>query len=193
MKTQKDDRRSQRTRQALHQALFALMREKRYDAITVQDIIDRANVGRSTFYAHFVDKEDLASTNIEQMLDGLIQTPAPGAPAEHGLIATAALFEHVREQFPLFQMQHGGLGLELFFERSQAFWSQKIERDLQAQLPPGQSPAVPMPILANYVTGTWVTLLKWWLDNKMPYSPERMDEIFQQIVLPGVVAALGRG
>lgn len=193
MKTQKDDRRSQRTRQALHQALFALMREKRYDAITVQDIIDRANVGRSTFYAHFVDKEDLARTNIEQVLDGLIQSSAPGAPGERGLIATAALFEHVREQFPLFQMQHGGLGLELFFERSQAYWSQKIERDLQGQLPPGKLPAVPMPILAHYVTGTWVTLLKWWLDNKMPYSPQRMDEIFQQLVLPGVAAALGRG
>jgi AcrR family transcriptional regulator len=190
MKTQKHDRRSQRTRQALHQALFALLREKRYDAVSVQDIIDRADVGRSTFYAHFVDKEDLASYSIEQMLDALSQHPAPAGP---GLIATAALFEHVREQFPLFQTQMRGRGLELFFERGQAYWSQKIERDLQGRLPPGQSPAVPLAIVATYVTGTWVTLLKWWLDNKMPYAPERMEEIFQQLIMPGVVAALGRG
>ena len=193
MKTHNDDRRSQRTREALHQALFALMREKRYDAITVQDLIDRANVGRSTFYAHFVDKEDLASYSMEQMLDALIQSPAPGATNGHGLISTTALFEHVREQYSLFQMLVHGRGLELFFEHGQAYWSQKIERHLQAQLPPGQTPAVPMAILANYVTGTWVTLLKWWLDNKLPYSPQRMDEIFQQLVLPGVWTALGRG
>lgn len=193
MKSQKDDRRSQRTRQALHQALFALMREKRYDAITVQDIIDQANVGRSTFYAHFVDKEDLASFSLELILGALIHNPAPGAPAGHGLIATAALFEHVRDQFPLFQMQMRGRGLELFFERGQAYWSRKIEQDLQTHLPPGQTAAVPLAVVANYVTGAWVTLLKWWLENKMPYTPERMDEIFQQLVLPGVRAALGRG
>jgi AcrR family transcriptional regulator len=192
MKTQKDDRRSQRTRQALHQALFVLMREKRYDAITVQDIIDQANVGRSTFYAHFVDKEDLASYSLEQIMEALMHNPAQGTPAGHGLIPTAALFEHVREQFPLFQMQMRGRGLELFSERAQAYWSQKIEQDLQTHLPPGQTAAVPLAVVARYVTGTWVTLLKWWLENKMPYTPERMDEIFQQLVLPGVRAALGR-
>jgi AcrR family transcriptional regulator len=189
MKTQKDDRRSQRTRQALHQALFALVREKRYETITVQDIIDRANVGRSTFYAHFVDKEDLASYGMEEMLDDLAKHSAPAGP---GLIATRVLFEHVRQQFPLFQMQMRDRGLELFFERGHAFWSKKIEQDLQARLPPGQTPAVPPAIVASYVTGAWVTLLKWWLDNKMPYTPERMEEIFQHLVMPGVEAALGK-
>jgi len=190
MRIQKDDRRSLRTREALHQALFALLHEKRYDAISVQDIIDRANVGRSTFYAHFVDKDDLASYSIEQMLDALVHLSRPAGP---GLIATAALFEHVRQQFTLFQMQMRDRGLELFFERGQAYWSQKIEQELQRRLPPEHEPGVPLALVANHVTGAWVNLLKWWLDNKMPYSPERMEEIFQQLVLPGVEAALGRG
>ncbi|HLY26237.1 MAG TPA: TetR/AcrR family transcriptional regulator, partial [Aggregatilineales bacterium] len=181
-----------RTRDALHQALFALMREKRYDAITVQDIIDRANLGRSTFYAHFVDKEDLASYSLEQILGALVHGPGASAPARPRLIATAALFEHVRDQFSLFQMQMRGRGLDLFFERGQAYWNQKIEQDMQTHLAPGQTPAVPLAVVANFVTGTWVTLLKWWLDNKMPYSPERMDEIFQELVWPGVQVALGR-
>jgi AcrR family transcriptional regulator len=189
MRTQKDDRRSARTREALHQALFALLHEKRYDAISVQDIIDRANVGRSTFYAHFVDKDDLASYSIEQMLNTLMPLAAPAGP---GLIATAALFEHVREQFTLFQMQRRDRGLELFFERGQAYWSQKIEQELQRRLPPGHTPTVPLPIVANHITGAWVTLLRWWLDSKMPYTPERMEEIFQQLVMPGVEGALGR-
>ena len=189
MRTQKDDRRSLRTREALHQALFALLHEKRYDAITVQDIIDRANVGRSTFYAHFVDKEDLARYSIEQMLDALVQFSMPAGP---GLIATAALFEHVREQFTLFQMQRRDRGLELFFERGQAYWSQKIEHELRGRLPSGQKPGVPLAVVASYVTGAWVNLLRWWLDNKMPYPPQRMEEIFQQLVMPGVEGAMGR-
>lgn len=59
MKNTKADRRSQRTRQLLSSALVDLMLQKRYDEITVQNIIDRANVGRSTFYAHYLDKDDL--------------------------------------------------------------------------------------------------------------------------------------
>ena len=192
MKNDKTDRRSQRTRETLHQALFTLLREKRYDAITVQDIIDRANLGRSTFYAHFVDKDDLASYSLELILSNLVHGPGTDAGAGPGMIATAALFRHVRDQYPLFEMQRRGRGLEVFFERGQAYWSQKIERDMQTHLTGGQMPAVPLEVLASFVTGTWVSLLKWWLDNRMPYTPERMDEIFQQLVLPGLQAALGR-
>jgi AcrR family transcriptional regulator len=192
MKNDKNDRRSQRTREALHQALFSLLREKPYDAITVQDIIDRANLGRSTFYAHFVDKDDLASYSLELILENLVHGPGTDTSAGPGLIATTALFRHVRDQYPLFEMQLRGRGLEVFLERGQAYWSQKIERDMQTHLTSGQMPAVPLEVLANFVTGTWVSLLKWWLDNRMPYTPERMDEIFQQLVLPGLRAALGR-
>jgi AcrR family transcriptional regulator len=69
----KADRRSQRTRQSLSAALFELMLEQRYDEITVQNIIDRANVGRSTFYAHYLDKEDLLISDFTRVLDALSQ------------------------------------------------------------------------------------------------------------------------
>ena len=192
MRERKDDRRSQRTREALHQALFELMREKRYDSITVQDLIDRANVGRSTFYAHFADKEELASYSVEVMLEALMRSPAPDPAGRQGVMATTALFTHVQQQYALFHTLARGRGLELFVERGQAYWNKKIERDLQARLPKGRKPAVPLAVVANFVTGTWVSLLKWWLDNKMPYTPERMDEIYQQLVLPGVQAGLGQ-
>lgn len=189
-KNKKEDRRSQRTRELLHQALFTLMQEKRYDSITVQDIIDRANIGRSTFYTHFVDKEDLAISSLEQMLDALIQSPELDDSLRQGVISTVGVFQHVQEQYPLFQTLLRGRGMELFFEKGQVYWSKKAEAHLQAFLPKGQEPAVPLPIVANYLAGSFVTLLKWWLDNKIPHSPERMDEIFQQLVMPGARAAL---
>jgi AcrR family transcriptional regulator len=133
MKSQKDDRRSRRTRELLHQALFTLMREKHYDSITVQDIIDRANVGRSTFYAHFVDKDDLAVNSLEQVLDALSQRPDPGEDGNRGIISTVALLQHVQEQYPLFQTLVRGRIMELFFEKGQAYWSKKVEAYLRCR------------------------------------------------------------
>ena len=54
----KTDRRVQRTRELLQKALIALISERRYDAITIQDIVDRANVGRTTFYLHYSSKDE---------------------------------------------------------------------------------------------------------------------------------------
>ena len=62
------DRRIQKTKSLLHEALGSLIREKPYDAIVVQEILDRANVGRSTFYMHFSDKDDLLVSGIHDML-----------------------------------------------------------------------------------------------------------------------------
>src|SRR3972149_51567 len=67
----KNDRRSQRTRQALGDALIELMMEKGYDAISVKEIIDHANVGRSTFYTHYADKDELLVSQLDRVVDML--------------------------------------------------------------------------------------------------------------------------
>jgi len=183
----KTDRRSQRTQRILHEALMALMQEKRYDDITVQDIIDRADVGRSTFYAHYQDKEDLMVSGLMrlmQILSGMVTKPS--ATGETRLLPTQELFEHVQEHQDLFRGMVRGRGLELFFEKGQEYWSQKLITDLQARLPKGRQPAVPLPVLAQFIAGTFVTMLRWWLDNKMPYSPKEMDEMLQRLIIPAV-------
>ena len=190
MKQPQEDRRAQRTRQLLHDAMFSLMLEKRYDKITVQDIIDRANVGRSTFYAHFQDKEDLALSGMVQMLDQLGQAVGQDASGGLSLMPVLALFQHVQENQHFFKALTRGRGLDLFFERGQVYWTQRLEATLQARLPPGQSSSVPIPIIATSVSGALITLLKWWLDNKMPYTPERMDEIARQLTMPMIEAGL---
>jgi AcrR family transcriptional regulator len=188
----KTDRRSQRTQRILHDALMALMQEKRYDAITVQDIIDRADVGRSTFYAHYQDKEDLMVSGLMHLMDILSHMVAePSTTGESRMLPTKELFEHVQEHQSLFKGMVRGRGLELFYEKGQEYWSQKLIIDIQACLPEGQQSSVPIPVIAQFVSGTFVTMLRWWLDMKMPYSPEEMDEMLYKLVMPGIQSCLG--
>lgn len=183
----KTDRRSQRTQRILHEALMSLMQEKRYDDITVQNIIDRADIGRSTFYAHYQDKEDLMTRGLIRLMQILSKMVAESsATSEERLLPTRELFEHVQENQNLFRGMVRGRGLELFFEKGQEFWIQKLTTDLQSRLPEGKRPAVPIPVLAQFVAGTFVTMLRWWLDNKMPYSPKEMDDMLQRLIQPAV-------
>ena len=99
MKQEKQDRRSQRTRHLVHSALMELLLEKRYEAITVRDILDRAGIGSSTFYAHYFDKEDVQTDVIEQMLEQLIPSIAQ-TTGEEGMLPSLALFRHIQQAFP---------------------------------------------------------------------------------------------
>jgi AcrR family transcriptional regulator len=191
MPSTKMDRRSQRTRQALAVALAALMSEKRYDKISVQDIIDRANVGRSTFYAHYQDKEDLLISQLEHVLDIFDQHADHGAAGAQPMLASLEIFRHVEAHRRLYDALGWGRGVELLFTKAQSGMARSFEARLRA-LAPAEQPAVPLPIVADYLAGALLTLLKWWLDNDMPYPPERMEAIFQRLVLPGVWASLGR-
>src|SRR5215475_3738876 len=96
VKKKKEDRRVQRTQQLLRVALIELIIEKGYEEVTVQDIIDRANVGRSTFYSHFMDKQQLLLSGFEQLRVelGQQQHAAVDVSGERGLGFSLAMFEH---------------------------------------------------------------------------------------------------
>jgi AcrR family transcriptional regulator len=195
MKTQKTDRRSVRTRRLLGEALIALLLEKRYDDITVQDILERANIGRSTFYEHYWDKEDLLTSEIERVIDVLDQRLA--TPSQHAadFLPSLALFQHVQEQQRLFQALLRGQGIRQALKRgqglhvvTQAFQDllcTRVEQRLREQR------MMDMPdklfvVLASYIAGAFMTLMQWWLETDLAWSPERMDALFRDLVLPGV-------
>lgn len=117
----------------------------------------------------------------------------PSVTGKERLLPTRELFEHVQENQDLFRGIANRRGLELFFETGQEFWIQKRTTDLQARLPQGKQPAVPIPVLAQFVAGTFVTMLRWWLDNKMSSSPKEMDDMLQQLIQPGVQNCLQAG
>ncbi|HSJ87655.1 MAG TPA: TetR/AcrR family transcriptional regulator [Anaerolineales bacterium] len=177
----KKDRRSQRTRHLLSTALVSLIREKGYDSITVSDIIQRANVGRSTFYAHYRDKDDLFVGEMDRVIEVLGQR----APDEEETLffPSLGLFRHVGEEYELYKALIWTPGIDLLIKHMQKLLSQRIKLRLEQS---GQSYDMPLPILANFIAGNFLTLLKWWLENKRVYSPEQMDEIFKKLTLQGI-------
>lgn len=181
----KHDRRSQRTRHLLSEALVELIREKGYNAITVSDIIERANVGRSTFYVHYRDKDDLFVGELDRVIDVLGRDMAHESHEENSYFPSLGLFRHVGEEYELYKALVWSSGIDLLIKRMQKSLSKRIEQGLQES---GQEFDVPIPILANFIAGSFLTLLQWWLENKMIYSPEQMDEIFKKLTVPGIEA-----
>jgi Transcriptional regulator len=177
----KQDRRSQRTRHLLSAALVALIREKDYSTITVSDIIDRANVGRSTFYAHYRDKDDLFVGELDRVIEVLSQH-IPNQE-EIPFFPSLGLFRHVGEEYELYKSLLWGSGIDLLIKHLQKSLSKRIEQGFQES---GKEINIPLPILASFIAGSFLTLLKWWLENKMIYSPEEMDEIFKRLTLAGI-------
>ena len=188
MKTEKHDRRSNRTRHMLAHALVELMLERRYADLTVQDILDRANIGRSTFYAHFWDKDDLLASTIERMLENLSQQVSHAPQEAAGLLPSLGLFQHVQEQYHLlYRAFMPWEGTELFSRLLRAQLSAYVEQRLRAMLP-APVPDITVTVTAQAVVGAFLALLQWWLEQEMPLSPEQMDASFRQLVLPGVAA-----
>jgi AcrR family transcriptional regulator len=181
------DRRTERTRRLIAQALISLMLEKSYNVISVQDIVDRANVGRSTFYAHYQDKDALLSSEFERLVAQLTHNIRHDNPHDQSLLPSLELFRHVQQHYQLYKaVVIWGYNLDFATRALQNLLTATIEDQLSRL---GQHPSIPAPVISSYVAGAFLTLLRWWLDNNMLYSPERMDEMFQRLVLPGVHAA----
>lgn len=191
MKQDKQDRRSLRTRHLVNSAMMELLMEKRYEAITVRDILERAGIGSSTFYAHYFDKEDVQTSLMEQMLAQL-HPHLSQRTAGQGIVPSLELFQHVQKHSKHFQaMMRGHAGGQVW-EMVQVVLSRSIEQTLADMDVEKRSLSVPLAMVARYLAGAFLNLLKWWIEAEMPYSPERMDEIFQQLALPGVWATLER-
>ncbi len=193
MKQDKQDRRSQRTRRLVTAAMMDLLLERRYDAITVQDILDRAGIGRSTFYAHYFDKEDVLASVTEEML-ATFRLELSQRAAEHELVPSLELFRHVyehprREHFRALMRGQAG---EFVRDTAQASLRKTIEQTFTtaASAARRRHPTIPPSVVAQYLAGAFLNLFAWWLEAEMPYTPEEMNRIFEELALPGVRAVL---
>ena len=193
MKEEKLDRRVQRTRKLLEDALVSLIERKGYDAITVQDIIDEADLGRSTFYAHYIDKDDLLKRSMSGLVHSMMGHLESGDAAadEHPvqLLTTLPLFRHVKKHHRLYKAMIGGRGIDMVIKAIRHHLAEHIEEQIEKM--GVKNDVVPPPLTAAFLAGSVLSLLTYWLDNKMPYTAEEMDAIFQRLTGPGIQEACG--
>lgn len=193
MAVEKEDRRVRRTRRRLQRALAELILEKRYEKITVQNIIDRADVSRSTFYAHYLDKEDLLAssfTSWAQDLDQHLQAEIHDEEEQNHLLHSLTFFRHAHTQFDLYRAMIEGGGGEILVETGREHMQADICRHLDTMLPAGREPAIPVPVIANFMAGALWSVLMWWLEEGMPYRPEQINKMYHTMATEGLIALM---
>jgi AcrR family transcriptional regulator len=180
------DRRVQRTRQLLLDALSALILEKGYEAMTVQDVIDRANIGRSTFYVHFQDKEDLLLKGVETLWAALEQHLREAVHVQENIWSVSlSMFEHAESQRQLYKALVGKRGGDVAIKHIQKQLYRLVYGHLQEALAQ-KNRNFPPEILAHHLVNSFVSLLTWWLDNDTNYSAQQMNDFYRQLVQHGV-------
>lgn len=160
--------------------------EKGYEGTTVQQIIDRANVGRATFYAHFADKEALLASRIEDLRAMLLREQRQ-APA--GLGFSLVMLEHARSHLPLYGAIIGRQSGAFVLHHIQRVIADLAELDLKAL---GFKGTLERRTLAvEYIAGAFMAVLTWWLDRGARLPPQEVDAIVRRLVMHGVAAELG--
>jgi AcrR family transcriptional regulator len=185
------DRRTLRTRRALFEALIEMILEGDYDAISVSDIADRANVGRSTFYAHFTDKDDLLRKGLGHFRGILFSrheedVAGEATPARRALGFSAFMFEHLKEQQRLYRALMRGRAGPIVMERFRHFVAELVRNELGAQAGGRGGKAAPSEVTVQFVVGAYLALLAWWLDRGAKEPPETMDAAFRALALKGL-------
>lgn len=182
----KTDARVRRTRDALGDALIALMQEKPFDTITVQDVLDRAHVSRSTFYSHYTDKDDLLMSDADEFFEALSMALSQHGDKSDRVFPVREFFAHLSDVQPFFKALVKSGKYQENMELARGHFARGIERRL-AELPQGQSiPPHELPAIAFTHAGALLSLLTWWLDRGMRESPAEMDQLFHRMVWNGV-------
>jgi len=199
------DRRTNRTRRQLREALLALILEKGYDTLTIEDITRQADLGRTTFYLHYKDKEELLLESIDTLADdlkaqiGLVEDHAllaPGVATQPPALAPGAaielVFRHSAENATLYRVILNGGAASRALLRLQEIISAAAQlffiRRMQPAAPP---PEFPPGVILHYFASSLLGLVNWWLQADMPYPPETMAQAFVSLFFGGAQQVIG--
>lgn len=184
------DRRQKKTRTSIFNAFILLLSQKNYSKITVQEIIDEANVGRSTFYAHFETKDDLLKALCEELF-GHILSSAMDCTHTHGLYSNGSapesvfchLLQHLQENdnniLALLSCESSDIFLRYFKDSlSQLIKTQFITQNKHT------NKNLPEDFLINHISGSFVEMVLWWTKGQMKQTPEELDCYFRAVIEP---------
>jgi len=178
----------------LHEALFSLIHEKSYDAIVVKEILDRANVGRLTFYTHFRNKDDLLVSGIHDLLRSVQSAGRPSSATrdEKMLWFSLPIFEHISHYRRAGEARIGTRGRGIIHEHLQHVLAELMAEDVRTALQCRREKVgqVPPELFVQYVASTFILVLHWWLDSRSSLPPKEVNDVFRALILPTMAAAL---
>lgn len=191
-------RQVQRTRQLLEEACIALILEKGYEAVTIQDILDRANVGRSTFYVHYRDKEDLLMSRFQALQQAFEEHARivlehesfdkvdPQAITNLPMMMLKYV-EHEHRLFKALLGKHSG-GHHLNYQRDYLL---KYVRVILKRVAQVKLVDYELELVSQSMVSLFLSTLVWWLDNDMPCSAEELFKLVMRLIEPGLSDVLG--
>lgn len=182
----KTDQRVKRTCNRLGTALLELILEKPINDVTVQDVLDRARVGRSTFYQHYRDKDDLLVSQLEMFLEFMSTVLSNRHDKSSRVAPVEEIFAHIGNQNQIYKALSDCSRLNDFWDLAEGYFARGIGQRL---LESGRLKSLSQRELAARATalsGSMLSLLRWWLDRGEKESPREMDEMFHRMVWSGV-------
>lgn len=185
------DRRVQRTRAALREALFALIDERGYAALSVTDIAERANVNRVTFYFHYKDKDDLLFRVMEELYEVLEAHEADSSLVDWAKQDWLFAFQHVQQHAQIYRALLGERGSMRLLGRLIDYSVRAALQGERARLPKDAQSPLPLELVEHFYAGAFVGLLRWWVLNNMPYTPEQMAAMCHQLETNSGLWAVG--
>lgn len=180
------DRRVRRTRQRLGLALLTLIQERPIGEVTVQDVLDLASVGRSTFYLHFRDKNDLLLSQFELFLETMSTALSVRKEKSHRVAPVAEMFAHIAEQQKLYRALRDCERIRDFYDLGEGYFARGIAGRLaESKRFPNVSQRE-LDARAHALAGSLLSLLRWWLDRGAKEPAQEMDELFHRMVWSGI-------
>ena len=180
---EKLDRRVKRTQNLLAKALIELTLEKGYDAITIRDITYRADVGYATFFRHYPDKdallEDVLEVVLDELMDLFMRFSTDDDPTTEGLL----LFSYVQEHVEVVRVLLSSHGSSSLMKRIIEAGTQSALENQEQNPDSAADSVVPVEIAAYHLVAASISLVQWWLEHDMPYSPERMGSIYYELIV----------
>jgi AcrR family transcriptional regulator len=167
---------------------MSLILRKGYEAITVQDIIDEADVGRSTFYAHYTGKEDLLRSGFQTLRAELTEAQRAARANIDGsqdepLGFSLAMFEHASGYTDIYRALVGGRGGIVAVNEIRQILSEMAKKELSNIR---HDETVPQEVRIQFVVGAFLTVLTWWLETRPRLTPSHVDTIFRRLVIKGI-------
>ena len=185
------DARAARSQRALGAALVALMLDEQFDRITVQQVLERAGVGRSTFYAHFRNKDDLLLSDAERFITMLEQHFMSVAEHTTRVAPIVELFSHVEDVARFVNALDRSGKQDAVFDLILGHLAQMIERRLDVLVPNREALALGHAGSARICAAMAMEMLRWFRDHPGEASAKEMDQRFHSMVwrgLPGVAS-----